>query len=353
MFSTSSTAIDPLLVQIKEELDGFEPNILETQKSMAELQNLVPQNLLSQLFKFKVDIDKINKERERMNLFKHRIDQNSLIYDMEQKIKDYINTNTQKSFIDLESELMTMNDEEPEENEKIAYLKNKEKENYNKILSKLANLTNSSYTAKANSNKFEIIPKFFVTKVEKDSEFLNSLINEIKGDIEQCENNLQYSGKFNDKFADNQTVDFAAPIDDDVDASGQRIYKVPDISIPFASAQNDASSTITALNNDVSNLELQFSMVEHRIQNIKSKLQETALNQNDIASVLKTVEDKALEQLSKSDEIQEKINSIDNSPKISNIQDQITSNGTQIKSELKEIRSLVDSLEDIANRDFI
>lgn len=345
MFSTSSVAVDPLIVQINEEMEELEPNVKTTQENLAELDNLVPKNLLSDIYRFRTDLDKINKDRERRNLFKHRVDEKSSLYDLETKLRDYTLENVRKSFFDLEDEITAKETEEPEDDDHIKAIRQKEKSIYNDTLSKISNISNKFDTAKSSSSKFELVPQFYTSKVEKDSEFLNTHVKELKTEIERCENDIQVNGRFQSKFGIQKTTEFEVLEDEDVDANGERIYKVPDLSNQFNSTYGDAQGIISSLNNEYSNLDLQFSMISDKINNLKTKLKETATNQDDIAVVLRETEDKALETLTKSDEITENLKKKDYSSDISSIQEKLSLNSKEIKSSLDEIRSIVDILE--------
>ena len=347
MITAVSDAVDPLILQLNDDLDKIEPKILEFNEKIDELSKLVPQNLSTVVFKFKGELDRIEKDRAKKRLFKRIPNEKSPIIDFEKRIQDLIDKKVQNQFDSSKkakskslAKVKKQTDQLNDVKQKISEIIENDKKEIEELTTEIEKLV-PLYTSGTS------VPRCLLDKLERDYQNFTRQISDFDSEVDSYTERTRMGRMFESKFKNLSKAKFEFDDDDsDDESNGKETYKVPDLTVPFYNLKSDVDDMISKLTGEAMEVENKFVLLENSIGRIKSTFVETGANQEDMAVVLHNTEDQALDLLCTVDQTQETVDSISITDDINQIKEEMNKSMKDIKQQHRELKQMIQKMED-------
>ena len=343
MFETLSVAVDPLVIQLNEELDKIDPRISSFNSKMEEVQSLFPANLSTTIFKIKGDLEKLEKAQERRKLFKRIPIEKNPIIDFEGKFQEIIDQKVQNKFTAARQARQNTLLDFKGKTKQINKIKTKINEISEKRKNDLTEITRELTDLLPQYNTISSTPLCLLTKLEKDSQNFARQVGEFNNEIDSYMDRIRLSRTFRAKFGG---MSNSFEIDDDTNDNADGKYEIPDLTVPFYAVKSDIDNMITTLVSETNEIDNKYAFIEETINAMNKSFHETATNQEDMAAVLHNTEDKALELLCEVDQTQENIDSISVAGEVEEVKSQMATKIKDLKTTSAELKRMVMKMED-------
>ena len=347
MITTVADAIDPLILQLNDDLDKIEPKIQGYNEKIEELSKQIPQNLSTVVFKFKGELDKIEKDRAKKRLFKRIPNEKSPIIDFEKRIQELIDKKVQNQFDSNRKARSKTLAVVRKQTERLTDVKQKITEIIDNDKNEIEALTTQIEKLVPIYTSGTSIPRCLLDKLERDYQSFTRQINDFDSEVDAYTERARTGRMFKAKFKGlkDAKIDFNDSDDDD-EINEKEAYKVPDLSVSFYNLKADVDDMISQLNGEAMQVENKFILLEQSISRIKNTFEETGTNQEDMAVVLHNNEDQALELLCSVDQTQENVDSISITDDVNQIKNEMNKSMKEIKQKHLELKQMIQKMEE-------